>query len=172
MELVETNNPILTTVCEEYQFEDPPFDPVGFAKDLVKTMRDLSGIGLSAPQVGFPYRVFAIRADPNKVFFNPTIVWYSDNKVLLEEGCLSTPGLFIPIERSQHIKIRYRQPNGETLTETFTGMTARVCQHENNHLDGILFTHLVSRLKLDRAIKKCYKEKGIKYSFTDLYKRM
>ena len=127
--LVSYTDPILTRPCVEFDFDNPPLDPIEFSKDLVKIMRDSDGLGLSANQIGVPYRVFAMRADPNKVMFNPKIVNLSDETIILEEGCLSFPGLYVRIKRSRHARIRYTQPNGETLTEQFTGMSARVIQH-------------------------------------------
>jgi peptide deformylase len=160
MELVKPNDPILTTRCMEYQFEDPPFDPIGFAKDLVKFMRDNDGLGLAANQVGVPYRVFAMRADPNKVCYNPRIVWESEESILLDEGCLTYPGLYVKIKRPRHCKIRYTQPNGDTITETFTGQTARVCFHEVDHLDGVLFYNKASMYHRETALKKWRKKNG------------
>jgi len=159
MELIKPNNPILTTRCEEFDFTNPPFDPIEFAKDLVKTMRDLDGLGLAGNQVGNLYRVFAMRADPNKVCYNPRIVWVSDEVILLEEGCLTFPGLYVKVKRPRHCKIRYTQPNGQTLTETFTGQTARVCFHEVDHLDGILFYNRATMYHRELALKKWRKEK-------------
>ena len=75
MELVPSTDPILKQVCQEFDFLNPPFDPIEFAKDLVKMMYDHNAIGISANQVGVPYRVFALRAYPeNFVCFNPKMV--------------------------------------------------------------------------------------------------
>lgn len=154
MELVPASDPILTTPCQEFDFTDPPVDPIEFSKDLVKFMRDNDGLGLAAPQVGYPWRVFAMRADPNKVFFNPKIVNISDEQIALEEGCLTYPGLHVIIKRARHVRIRYTQPNGETLTEQFTGMTARIVQHEMDHLDGVIFYNRANRYHREKALKE------------------
>ena len=75
MNLVHHTNPVLTTPCEEFDFSNPPFEPIEFAKKLVKFMYDNNGIGLAANQVGVPYRVFAMRGEPeNFVCYNPRIV--------------------------------------------------------------------------------------------------
>jgi peptide deformylase len=152
-ELVKPNDPILITKCEEFDFTNPPFDSIEHAKVLVKIMRDNNGLGLASNQIGIPYRVFALRADPNKVLYNPIVVMQGLQQIDLDEGCLSFPGLFVNIKRSQHIRIRYTQPNGETTTEVFTGISARVCQHEMDHLDGILFYNRASRWDRDKALK-------------------
>jgi peptide deformylase len=155
MELVKADDPILTTPCQDFDFENPPFWPVEFAKELVKFMYDNNGIGLAANQVGVPYRVFAMRGHPeNFVCFNPRIVEKSEQLITLEEGCLSYPGLIVKIKRPQHIRVRYRMPNGEVDTKTFTGMSARIFQHELDHLDGKLFFDRANRYHKEQAFKK------------------
>ena len=117
-------------------------------------MYDRNGIGLAAPQVGFPYRIFAMRGQPeNFVCYNPKIVTYSEQQVVLEEGCLSFPGLLVKIKRPQHIRVRFQTPNGDTLTKQFTGVSARVFQHETDHCDGILFYNRANRYYRDKAFK-------------------
>ena len=124
MELVPSTDPILKQVCQEFDFLNPPFDPIEFAKDLVKMMYDHNAIGISANQVGVPYRVFALRAYPeNFVCFNPKMVTPSEQEILLEEGCLSFPNLFVKVKRPQHCRVRFTMPNGDTRTDTFTGIT-------------------------------------------------
>ena len=155
MKLISPNDPILTTPCQPFNFISPPFDPTQFAKDLVKFMYDNNGIGLAANQVGVPYRIFAMRGQPeNFVCFNPKIVWKSDAKVELEEGCLTYNGLLVKITRPQHIRVRFNTPNGDMLTKQFTGMTARIFQHELDHLDGEVFYNKANRYHRDQALKK------------------
>ena len=155
MNLVKSNDPILTTPCQPFDFETPPFDPIGFAQNLIKFMYENNGIGLAANQVGFPYRIFAMRGSPeNFVCFNPKIVQPSEMTVSLEEGCLTYPGLLIKVKRPQHIRVRFQTPNGETLTKQFTGMTARIFQHETDHLDGVLFFNRANRYHKELALKK------------------
>lgn len=155
MNLVKANDSILTTECERFNFLSPPFDPVEFAKDLVKFMYDNNGIGIAANQVGVPYRIFAMRAHPeNFVCFNPKIVWKSEAQVELEEGCLTYPGLIVKVTRPQHVRVRFSIPNGDTLTKQFTGMSARIFQHELDHLDGIVFYNKANRYHREQALKK------------------
>lgn len=155
MQLVRANDPILKNVCEEFDFSNPPFDPIEFSKELIKFMYDNKGIGLAANQIGVPYRVFAMRGTPeNFVCFNPKIVRYSEQQISLEEGCLSYPGLIVKVKRPQHIRCRFQTPMGETLTKQFTGMTARVFQHELDHLDGVIFYNKANRLHREQALKK------------------
>ena len=155
MNLVNANDPVLTTRCNNFDFNNTPFDPIEFSKELVKFMYDSNGIGLAANQVGVPYRIFAMRGQPeNFVCFNPRVVQPSEMQVVLEEGCLTYPGLYVKIKRPQHIRVRFQTPNGDTLTKQFTGMTARIFQHELDHLDGIVFYNKANRFHREQAMKK------------------
>jgi len=154
LELVSENDSILKTECKEFDFANPPFEPVEFSRELVKFMYDNNGLGLAANQVGVPYRIFAMRGAPeNFVCFNPKIVTPSTDKVLLEERCLTYPGLLVKIKRSQHVRVRFSTPNGDTRTETFTGMTARIFQHELDHLNGTLFYTRANAYHREQAFK-------------------
>lgn len=155
MQLVPANDPILTTPCKDFDFSNPPFDPVEFSQELVKFMYDNNALGVAANQVGVPYRVFAMRGQPeNFVCFNPKIVQESENEVLLEEGCLTYKGLLVKIKRPQHVRVRFNTPNGDTLTKQFTGMSARIFQHENDHLQGIVFYNRANRFHREKALKR------------------
>lgn len=123
-------------------------------------MYDWNGLGLSANQVGVSYSIFAMRGSPqNFVCFNPKIVQHSEQMIDLEESCLSYPGLVVKVKRSQHVRVRFALPNGEIKTETFTGMTARVFQHEFDHINGLTFYNKASRIHRDRALEKWRKGK-------------
>ena len=155
MELVKSNDPILTTPCQKFNFQTPPFNPIEFAQELVTFMYESNGIGLAANQVGVPYRVFAMRGSPEHfVCYNPKVVQPSEMMVSLEEGCLTFPGLAVKIKRPQHVRVRFQTPNGDTITKQFTGMTARIFQHEMDHLDGIVFYNRANRFHRDKALEK------------------
>lgn len=155
MKLVPPNDPILTTPCQQFDFSNPPFDPFEFSRELVKFMYDNNGIGLAANQVGVPYRIFAMRGQPeNFVCFNPKIVQPSEMTVELEEGSLTYKGLLVKITRPQHVRVRFTAPNGDIMTKQFTGMTARVFQHELDNLDGVVFYNRANRFHRDQALKK------------------
>jgi len=145
----------LMTVCEPFDFANQPFDPIEFSKDLVRTMIDNMGLGLAANQVGAPYRIFALFTQPeNTVCFNPVIVDEGDEKIVLDEGCLSYPGLVVKVKRSKSIKVRFARPNGEVVTEKYTGITARAFQHEMDHLDGVIFFNRANRVHRETALRK------------------
>ena len=141
--------------CEDFDFKDPPFDPVEFAKTLVKFMYDNNALGVAANQVGVPYRIFAMRGSPeNFVCFNPKIVQTSEKDVVLEEGCLSYPGLLVKIKRPEYVRVRFTTPNGDTITRQFIGMAARGFQHEYEHLEGERFYDKANRFHREQAMRK------------------
>lgn len=146
----------LTKECKPFDFNNPIQDPLELSRDLADTMIANKGLGLAAPQIGLHTRVLTISSNPVIVMFNPMVVDLSEKSVTLEEGCLSFPGIIVPVNRAENIRVRYRQPNGETVTEKYSGMTARTIQHEIDHLNGILFysrTSLYYRQKLKRKVK-------------------
>ena len=155
MELVKSSDPILKSKCEDFNFDNPPFWPVEFAKEVTKFVYDNNGIGLAANQIGLPYRLIAMRGHPeNFVCFNPVIIDQSTAKVVLEETSLTYPGLLVKVKRPQHIKVRFRTPAGDVLTKQFTGMTARIFQHLMDHLDGTMYFNKASMYHKEYAFKK------------------
>lgn len=108
-------------------------------------MREANGVGLSANQVGIPYRFFIARAPERDgkwkqyVFFNPLIKKFSKEKETIEEGCLSVPGKFGPVERAFSLSLEALNLQGKKINLTARGLLARICQHEIDHLDGVLF---------------------------------
>jgi peptide deformylase len=170
MQLVVNDIEALTKPLEKFNFGNPQAEPNKFAKDLVDAMYKYKGLGLSANQVGYPYTVFAMRGPEHDfVMFNPNIVAYSNETITLEEGCLSFPELFLKLPRAQHLRIRFADPNGDFSTHTFTGMTARIIQHEYSHMLGKLFFEGCNRYKLEKAIKQA-KKKGHNYEGMGLLK--
>jgi peptide deformylase len=90
----------------------------------------------------------------NFVCYNPKIVQESEQTVTLEEGCLSYPGLLVKIKRPEFVRVRFQTPNAETLTKQFIGMTARVFQHEFDHLNGVRFYDKANKFHRDQAMRK------------------
>ncbi|MDY0199447.1 MAG: peptide deformylase [Tenuifilaceae bacterium] len=126
--------------------------------NMFETMYNSDGVGLAAPQVGLSIRLFVIDASPladehpelenfKKVFINAQIVERSEELVLFNEGCLSIPNLREDVERPESVLIKYQDENFAFHEERFDGTTARVIQHEYDHLDGILFTDRVSAIR-------------------------
>ena len=152
-ELVSSNDPILKEVLPRFDFNNPPMDPHELAHTLAQTMLKNNGIGLAANQIGLPYRVFVVAADPILCCFNPKIVDVGEDNLWLEEGCLSFPDLYVKIKRPQVIRIRYTRPDGETVTEQYQDLTARIMQHELDHLDGICHLSRANSYHLQQAKK-------------------
>jgi peptide deformylase len=152
--LVKYPDPILTTPCDPFDFDNPLGDPSELSVALIKLMNDYKAIGLAANQVGIPYRVFVMKGYPeNFVCFNPKIINHSNETELLDEACLSFPGVNVKVKRSKEIRVRFQTPSGETATMNFSGLTARVFQHELDHLDGKLFFNRANRYHRDKALK-------------------
>ena len=132
--------------------------------NMFETMYNAEGIGLAAPQVGLDDRIFVVDLAPladednpeykefKKVFINARILNRSGEMTTYEEGCLSIPGINESVPREDTIEIEYLDENLEPHRETFTGFTARVIQHEYDHVDGILFTDHISAIR-KRLIK-------------------
>lgn len=140
---------------EPFDFKNPAFDPTEFSQNIVKFMYDNNVLGISANQVGVPYRIFAMRGQPeNFVCFNPKIIQPSEAQVVLEESDASYPGLLVKVKRPQHIRVRFTTPNGDTITKQFTGLTARIFQHEIDNLDSVLFYNRANRYHREQAFKK------------------
>lgn len=145
----------LTTKLEDFDFAAPPIDPLELGKNLLETVYGLRGMGLAANQCGLPYRCFVMPASPEDfVIFNPRIVNASQQEIVLEEGCLTYPNLYVKVKRPQTIRIRFAVPSGEVLTKQFAGMTARVIQHEVDHLNGILFFNRANKFHRDQAFRQ------------------
>ena len=131
-----------------------------FCNNMFETMKNYGGIGLSANQVGKPYRMFVMgdNVNINKgqkwVCINPEITNISKETIRYKEGCLTFPFLFLDIERPQKIKVKYLNEQLETVEEEFDGIVSRCYQHELDHMQGTVFTELVSKLKLNMALKK------------------
>lgn len=152
LDLVAPEHPILKQTLEEFDFKNPPVDPIELANNLIETMAARRGLGLSASQCGLPYRVFVLWSETPTVCFNPRIIDTSSETNLLEEGCLTFPHLLIKIKRPSAIKVRFEDERGQTHTEKYIGMTSRAFQHELDHLNGIVYTAKANKIHLDRAL--------------------
>jgi peptide deformylase len=130
--------------------------------DLVETMYAAPGIGLAAPQVGIPLRIFVVDLtvgrDPNGliVMVNPHFV-ERDGMQLEEEGCLSVPGFNATVVRPQRAVVRGLDRTGAEREHQGTGLLARAFQHEMDHLDGIVFVDRLRGIKRDLIVTKIRK---------------
>jgi peptide deformylase len=153
---------ILRKKTEEIDKEYPQLDEL--IKNMFETMYKAHGIGLAAPQVGLNIRLFIIDAYPlsedeeyadikeelkecKRVFINPKIISREGEPWKFNEGCLSIPDIREDIKRPETITIEYYDENWNKKTETYSDVRARIIQHEYDHIEGILFTDLLSPLK-------------------------
>jgi peptide deformylase len=134
-------------------------------KSMIDFMIDANGIGLAANQIGIVKRVFVMGSNNIPGFpapfavFNPRIVEASTEMVTDQEGCLSSPGLFLTVKRPSWIVAEYKNARRDTIEARFDGYLSKCFQHELDHLDGICFVDKVSPLKLNLAMKKLRKIK-------------
>ena len=134
---------------------------------MLATMYEANGIGLAANQVNLLNRVLVMDVerreggdDRKPVFMvNPDIVWTSEEKDVMEEGCLSLPGLYADVERPSSVRIKYLDYNGAPQEILAERMLARCAQHEIDHLNGVLFIDYLSSLKRNMMLRKAEKMK-------------
>ena len=147
-------DPVLRAKCEEIINFDEDLD--NLIQSMYKTMDASDGVGLAAPQIGKPLRLFMIDSTHFKdykevgirqVFINPQIIEEVGEDWAFEEGCLSIPDVREDVIRKSSLKIRYQNQKGEVLEEVFDGMNARVIQHEYDHIEGVLFIDHISAFK-------------------------
>jgi peptide deformylase len=134
-------------------------------QNMLETMYDAPGIGLAAPQIGSDKRVIVVdvaREGQDKqpyCMVNPHITWKSDEYVMMNEGCLSLPDIFIDIERPEKIRLTYLDEREEPRELEADGLLSRCIQHEIDHLDGVLHVDYLSRIKRELILRKLAKQK-------------
>ncbi|HXT81598.1 MAG TPA: peptide deformylase [Acetobacteraceae bacterium] len=177
LKIARMGHPVLLQRC------DPVADPGApeirrLVADMMETMEDAPGVGLAAPQVYVPLRLFVFRvpggrtgadADDmplsNTVLINPEVDLMGDGRVLGWEGCLSIPHLRAAVPRAERIRYRGMDCDGIVTEREATGFHARIVQHENDHLDGVLYTMRMTDFRLfgfteelDRAAARAKEE--------------
>ncbi|MFD1614999.1 peptide deformylase [Gelatiniphilus marinus] len=166
--IVAYGDPVLKKQCANISKDYPNLD--GLLKNMFETMYNAHGVGLAAPQIGLPIRLFLVDTEPfseyeevsedekstlkdfKRVFINAKITKEEGNEWAFNEGCLSIPDVREDVFRKPQITIEYVDENFTPHTEVFEGLVARVIQHEYDHIEGILFTDKLSSLK-KRLIK-------------------
>ena len=163
--VIAYGDPVLRAECQEIE---EGTDMTSVLKDMRDTMHQASGVGLAAPQVGKSIRLFIVDASPfaeeepeneeeaknfeilkdfKKVFINPIIEEERGKKWAFSEGCLSIPGIREEVIRENIVKISYYDEEWNFHEEEYTGVAARIIQHEYDHIEGILFTDHLNPLK-------------------------
>lgn len=150
LKLIPETDLILKTPCEPWDWALNP-KPETVSIEMLKVMFANGGIGLSAPQVGINKRIFVMGTNEKSfVCINPEIV-SGEGEVKDIEGCLSYPGLYLHVKRYLTVNVKYQNILGEEKIHTFTGIMARVFQHELDHLNGVCFVNRVGKLSLEMA---------------------
>lgn len=168
--IVGYGDPVLRKVCEEVSKDYPNLNEV--LDNMYETMYNASGVGLAAPQVGIPIRIFIVDTDPfsdsenvsdeeavllkgfKKTFINAKMIAEEGEEWSFNEGCLSIPDVREDVYRKETITIEYLDENFNKNTEVYKGLIARVIQHEYDHIEGILFTDKISTFKKQLNKKK------------------
>jgi peptide deformylase len=141
MQILTTPNPMLFTAAQKVT-DIPAAKKLGV--EMLKEMEAAPGVGLAAPQVGHSLRLFVAsvtgKAQDGIIFINPIFVPLSTERETQEEGCLSVPGVKLPISRLKSIAVKYTDVSDSIVTMQASGLLARIIQHEYDHLCGILFS--------------------------------
>jgi peptide deformylase len=166
--IVLYGDPVLRKIGEEIGPDYPGLKDL--IKDMFETMYQAHGVGLAAPQVGKAIRLFIVDTEPftdsddedddefsaeekkelkvfKKVFINAQIIEESGEEWKFSEGCLSIPKIREDVLRQPDITICYQDENFKTYTESYSGVIARVIQHEYDHIEGVLFTDKIGPFK-------------------------
>ena len=138
-------------VCDKVDIEEG--EAIG-AKLLQELSNSKYGVGLAAPQIGITKRVCVINVNEPLVLINPEIIEWSEESTYIKEGCLSFPGLFVAIERAYGVSTRFQLSSGEEQSGNFINISAKIFQHESEHMDGEIFIDNVSGFKLKAAMRK------------------
>lgn len=163
--VVAYGDPVLRKECVDIDKDYPMLDKL--IENMKETMYNANGVGLAAPQIGKAIRLFTIDASPfaeegeedfeylkdfKRVFINAEIIEEKGEEWAFNEGCLTIPDIHEDVFRPETIVMEYYDENWEFHTEEFSGLAARVIQHEYDHIEGVLFTDKLSSLK-KRLIK-------------------
>ena len=160
--LVYVPNPLLRQKADK--INSVGNDEIKIAKKMMKIMLEAPGVGLAANQIGILKQIVTIffvdqetKEQIQYTLFNPNIISYSQEKIIMEEGCLSLPEQFAEIERPQNIELEYLDENNKLIKKEVSGVESRILQHEIDHLSGKLFVDYLSSLKRNIMIKKVQK---------------
>ena len=166
--IVAYGDPVLKKKAKDITKDYPKFDSL--LENMFETMYNAHGVGLAAPQIGLPIRMFLVDTTPfsddedlskdeqkalngfKRVFINAKILKEEGNEWVFNEGCLSIPDVREDVFRKPKITVAYLDENFKAQKASFDGLIARVIQHEYDHIEGVLFTDKLSSLK-KRLIK-------------------
>jgi peptide deformylase len=160
MQIITLGNELLRQKAEKIdKIDDEILDA---AKQMLEIIKLDKGVGIAGPQIGLMKRIFVthIEGDEERIFINPSILETSQETIKFEEGCLSVPGIYTNVVRSESVKVQAWNEKGRPFTVETSGLLARVIQHEYDHLEGVIFLDRVSELKRKRLMAKYEKTFG------------
>jgi peptide deformylase len=160
MQIITLGNELLRQKAEKIdKIDDKILDA---AKRMLEIIKADKGVGVAGPQIGFMKRIFVthIEGDEERIFINPSILETSQETAKFEEGCLSVPGIYTDVVRSESVKVQAWNEKGRPFTVETSGLLARVIQHEYDHLEGVIFLDRVSEQKRKRLMAKYEKTSG------------
>ena len=151
--------PFQDDMLKEHDFKDRK----ELADSMFATMKKYGGVGLTCNQVGLPFNMFVAGGHPSIdggkaiAMYNPMIISTSVEELMMKEGCLTYPFLFLSIKRPRKCVFKYEDSEGKLQEAHLDGMMSRICQHEYDHVLGRNFVEHVSKFKLKRAEEKAKK---------------
>jgi len=152
MKLIKAPDEFLEKQVKEFDFNT--MDPGEISKNMIDIMHQYRGVGLAANQVGVDAQIFVMGEKDPMTVINPIVTEVGTEKVEMEEGCLSFPGLYMKVSRPSVVSVQYLDIEQKECIIKLEGFHARVFLHEYDHLQGITFDQRVSKLRLDMAKKK------------------
>lgn len=155
IDLVHETDEVLKIEPSQWDFNGE-LNSENFENMMIENMIGHKGVGLSANQIGMPFKVFSMLVDGKTpiVCFNPSILSVSEEIVNIKEGCLSYPQLWLNVKRPKSVVVSYQTAKGDRIQESFDGFESRIFQHEMDHMMGKNFTEKVSKIFLTSARKK------------------
>ena len=163
--IIKAPDPRLRRICAPVEQFDEKLHVL--IDNMLETMYAAPGVGLAAPQIGVSSRILVMdvsnheeKPTPLKII-NPEIIDSSDSLISRDEGCLSFPEHYITVERSEIVRVRYKDENNVTQEFKAEGLTSVCIQHEIDHLDGLLFVDRISTIKKNMIMRKLKKNKRI-----------
>jgi len=153
-EIRVVGDPVLRDKARPVRAFDGQLRKVAFR--MIQIMRDAPGIGLAAPQLGIQQRLIVYQIDEGEpgILANPEIIWASDDADEADEGCLSVPGILVPVARPVAAEVLGQDLHGEAVRHRVEGLEARVIQHEIDHLDGVLILDRTGRRERAAAMRQ------------------
>lgn len=158
MQIITMGSEILRQKAEKIEKIDS--ETVEIAGKMLEIIKRDKGVGLAGPQIGVMKRIFVVHVqnDEERIFINPSIIETSHDTAKIEEGCLSIPGIYAPVIRSEAIKIQAWNEKGRPFTLETSGILARVILHEYDHLEGVLFLDHLPEKKREQLLAKYAKK--------------